>query len=65
MSSLPESVKLVEVGPRDGLQNEKDIIPAGIKVALVDRLTAAGYLSCISRGSSLANSVARPDCARW
>ncbi len=45
MSSLPESVKLVEVGPRDGLQNEKDIIPAGIKVALVDRLTAAGFIN--------------------
>ncbi len=45
MSSLPESVKLVEVGPRDGLQNEKDIIPAAIKVALVDRLTAAGFIN--------------------
>jgi hydroxymethylglutaryl-CoA lyase len=33
------------VGPRDGLQNEKDIIPAGIKVALVDRLTAAGFIN--------------------
>jgi hydroxymethylglutaryl-CoA lyase len=45
MRSLPESVKLVEVGPRDGLQNEKDIIPAAIKVALVDRLTAAGFVN--------------------
>ncbi len=45
MPSLPESVKLVEVGPRDGLQNEKDIIPAAIKVALVDRLTAAGFVN--------------------
>jgi hydroxymethylglutaryl-CoA lyase len=45
MRSLPESVKLVEVGPRDGLQNEKDIIPAVIKIELVDRLTAAGFVN--------------------
>ena len=45
MRSLPESVKLVEVGPRDGLQNEKDIIPAAIKIELVDRLTAAGFVN--------------------
>jgi len=45
MRSLPETVKLVEVGPRDGLQNEKDIIPAAIKVELVDRLTAAGFVN--------------------
>ena len=45
MRTLPESVKLVEVGPRDGLQNEKDTIPADIKIALVDRLTAAGFVN--------------------
>lgn len=45
MRALPESVKLVEVGPRDGLQNEKDTIPADIKIALVDRLTAAGFMN--------------------
>jgi len=33
---------MVEVGPRDGLQNEKAIVPAEIKVALIDRLTDAG-----------------------
>ncbi len=38
----PEFVKLVEVGPRDGLQNEKETIPVDVKVELVDRLTAAG-----------------------
>ncbi len=41
--SYPEFVKLVEVGPRDGLQNEKETIPADVKVELVDRLTAAGF----------------------
>ena len=45
MRTLPDTVKLVEVGPRDGLQNEKDTIPADIKVALVDRLTAAGFVN--------------------
>jgi len=33
----------VDVGPRDGLQNEKQMIPADIKVELVDRLTDAGF----------------------
>jgi hydroxymethylglutaryl-CoA lyase len=40
---LPDKVKLVEVGPRDGLQNEKETIPAAVKVELVDRLSAAGF----------------------
>ncbi len=40
---LPQKVKLVEVGPRDGLQNEKETIPAEVKIALVDRLSAAGF----------------------
>ena len=40
--SLPAAVKIVEVGPRDGLQNEKETIPAAVKIALVDQLSAAG-----------------------
>lgn len=36
-------VRLLEVGPRDGLQNEKERIPTDIKVAFVDALTAAGH----------------------
>lgn len=40
---LPQRVKIVEVGPRDGLQNEKDTIPADTKVELVNRLTRAGF----------------------
>ncbi len=39
---LPTKVQIVEVGPRDGLQNEKQMIPAEVKVELVDRLTRAG-----------------------
>ncbi len=39
---LPKFVRMVEVGPRDGLQNEKTMVPTAVKVELVDRLTAAG-----------------------
>lgn len=39
---MPPRVRLVEVGPRDGLQNEKQVIATGVKVELVDRLSAAG-----------------------
>ena len=41
--SLPAQVKIVEVGPRDGLQNEKEIIPVEVKVELINRLTAADF----------------------
>ncbi len=40
--NYPEFVKLVDVGPRDGLQNEKQTVPAAIKVGLVQRLQDAG-----------------------
>ena len=40
--NLPHRVKLIDVGPRDGLQNEKQPVPAAVKVALVHRLQAAG-----------------------
>jgi isopropylmalate/homocitrate/citramalate synthase len=39
---LPSAVRLVEVGPRDGLQNEKALVPTDEKVALIDALTDAG-----------------------
>jgi isopropylmalate/homocitrate/citramalate synthase len=39
---LPEKVKIVEVGPRDGLQNESKIVPTEIKIEFIDRLSAAG-----------------------
>ncbi|HEY0845637.1 MAG TPA: hydroxymethylglutaryl-CoA lyase [Noviherbaspirillum sp.] len=41
--TLPKKVKIVEVGPRDGLQNEKETIPADVKIELVNRLTDAGF----------------------
>lgn len=40
--NLPRRVKVVEVGPRDGLQSEPAAVPAAVKIALVDRLSAAG-----------------------
>lgn len=42
-ASLPPRVTVVEVGPRDGLQNEKAVIPTGRKIAFVDQLSAAGH----------------------
>ena len=39
---LPDRVKLVDVGPRDGLQNEKEPVPAEVKIGLVHRLQDAG-----------------------
>ena len=42
---LPKKVKMVEVGPRDGLQNEAEIVPAAVKVELIERLVTAGFKS--------------------
>ena len=42
---LPVKVKLVDVGPRDGLQNEKQPVPAAIKIELVHRLQDAGLMN--------------------
>jgi hydroxymethylglutaryl-CoA lyase len=42
-TDLPDSVKIVEVGPRDGLQNEATLISPAIKIELVNRLTEAGF----------------------
>jgi hydroxymethylglutaryl-CoA lyase len=41
-SGLPERVTIYEVGPRDGLQNEKTVVPAAVKAEFVRRLVAAG-----------------------
>jgi len=48
--SYPSKVKLVDVGPRDGLQNEKQQVPAAVKIELVHRLQAAGLkaIECTS-----------------
>jgi hydroxymethylglutaryl-CoA lyase len=47
---LPKSVKMVEVGPRDGLQNEAKTVPAAVKIELVNRLSEAG-LKAVEAGA--------------
>ncbi len=42
---IPKKVKMVEVGPRDGLQNEPRSVPTAVKIELIDRLTDAGLPS--------------------
>jgi len=42
-SNLPQKVKIVEVGPRDGLQNEKEFVPIEVKVELINQLSEAGF----------------------
>ncbi|XP_062953601.1 3-hydroxymethyl-3-methylglutaryl-CoA lyase, cytoplasmic isoform X2 [Cynocephalus volans] len=42
LSGLPEYVKIVEVGPRDGLQNEKVIVPTDIKIEFINQLSQTG-----------------------
>ncbi|XP_053431110.1 hydroxymethylglutaryl-CoA lyase, mitochondrial isoform X6 [Nycticebus coucang] len=42
MGTFPKQVKIVEVGPRDGLQNEKNIVPTPVKIKLIDMLSEAG-----------------------
>jgi hydroxymethylglutaryl-CoA lyase len=39
---IPSKVKLVDVGPRDGLQNEKQVVPTEVKIELIHRLQNAG-----------------------
>lgn len=42
LKGIPRFVKIVEVGPRDGLQNEKNTVPTGVKVELIRRLVSSG-----------------------
>jgi hydroxymethylglutaryl-CoA lyase len=47
---LPKKVRIVEVGPRDGLQNEAQTVPVAVKIALIEKLADAG-LKTIEAGS--------------
>ena len=51
--ALADHVRIIEVGPRDGLQNEKTSIPVQTKVELVNRLASTG-LTTIEAGSFVA-----------
>ena len=42
MGELPSRVKIVEVGPRDGLQNERTPVPSEVKIEFIERLSASG-----------------------
>jgi hydroxymethylglutaryl-CoA lyase len=53
--ALPDAVKIREVGPRDGFQNEPEVIPTADKVEIIDRLTACGL------GNVEITSFVRPD----
>ena len=50
MNALPKTVRMVEVGPRDGLQNEKNPIDTATKVTLIEKLVDTG-LNYIEAGS--------------
>ena len=55
MTELPRSVRIREVGPRDGFQNEPEVIPTDEKVRLIDLLSATGL------GRLEVTSFVRPD----
>jgi len=50
MANIPSKVRIVEVGPRDGLQNEKQSIDTSVKIELIERLANAG-VSYIEAGA--------------
>jgi len=59
--TLPDRVTIVEVGPRDGLQNEASRIPTEVKVGFIDRLTAAGLP--VIEATSFVHPAAVPQLA--
>jgi hydroxymethylglutaryl-CoA lyase len=59
--NLPERVRIVEVGPRDGLQNETAIISVATKAELIERLAAAGL--CEIEAGSFVSHVRVPQMA--
>lgn len=58
-SPVRRSISLVEVGPRDGLQNEKQVISTGTKLELIQRLVNCG-LSTVEVGSLVSTKMASP-----
>src|SRR5437763_10761990 len=59
LTSLPHAVRVVEVGPRDGLQNEKALIPTEQKVQFIQMLAAAGL--AVVEASSFVSPRAIPQ----
>ncbi len=58
---LPRQVRMVEVGPRDGLQNEAQIMPAATKIALIEQLADAGL--CVVEAGSFVSPKWIPQMA--
>jgi len=78
LSNLPRRVKLIDVGPRDGLQNEKQPVAAAIKIELVQRLQAAGlkeievtsfvspkWVSQMADNAQVMSGIARSEGVRY
>jgi hydroxymethylglutaryl-CoA lyase len=61
MTSLPNRVTIVEVGPRDGLQNESESVATATKIELINRLSAAGLREV--EATSFVNPKAVPQLA--
>ena len=59
--TFPPQVRIVEVGPRDGLQNEKTLLPIETKVRLIEQLTEAG-LKTIESGSYVSPKKLQDIC---
>ncbi|KAL2344487.1 hypothetical protein Fmac_005772 [Flemingia macrophylla] len=65
LNGIPKFVKIVEVGPRDGLQNEKNIVPTTAKIQLIHRLAFTG-LSVIEPTSFVSPKRVLQDAnVRW
>lgn len=58
---LPEYVKIVEVGPRDGLQNEPNILDSATKIEFINRLSATGLI--VIEATSMVNPARIPQLA--
>lgn len=61
MTALPDKVMVVEVGPRDGLQNERAGVPSAVKIAFLRALAAAGLREI--EATSFVNPKAVPQLA--
>ena len=55
-TNYPEEVRIVEVGPRDGLQNEKGMIPLEVKLEFIRKLSKSG-LQVVEAGSFVSPKV--------
>ena len=61
LMAFPGKVKIVEVGPRDGLQNEKRIVPLEVKVEFIERLGEVG-IEAMEAGSFVSPKWIPPGC---